>query len=79
MRVVGDSAAYMREGDWIAALLGRPVESQPRQSPDQIPAARAFWDLSHLNANLPAVARLEERVVLRERDGAALAVADQMV
>ncbi len=72
MRAVGDSVAYMRAGDWIAALLGRAVELQPRQSPDQIPAARAFWDLSHLNANLPAVARLEERVVLRERDGAAL-------
>lgn len=39
---------------------------------DEIPAAREFWDLSHLNANLPDVARFEERVVLRERDGVPL-------
>ena len=69
---MSDSAAYMRAGNWIAALLGRPVELQPRQSPDDIPAARDFWDLSHLNTNLPTLARFEERVVLRERDGVAL-------
>jgi hypothetical protein len=51
-------ASYMRAGNWIAALLGRPVEFPPRQSPDQIPGARDFWDLFHLNTNLPALARV---------------------
>ena len=68
------STASLRRqsGGWVSAVLGRPVTLQPRRSPDEIPAARAFWDLSHLNHELPEVARFEERVVLRERDGVAL-------
>lgn len=58
--------------NWISALLGRPVEPRPRRSVDEIPAARDFWDLSHLNANLPDIGRFEERVTLRRRDGVAL-------
>ena len=58
--------------DWVSAVMGRPVTLQPRRSPDEIPAARALWDLSHLNEALPDVERFEERVVLRERDGVAL-------
>lgn len=61
-----------RTANWISAVLGRPVEPKPRRSPDEIPAARAFWDLSHLNVNLPDLARFEEKVVLRERAGVAL-------
>ena len=58
--------------NWISALLGRTVEPRPRRSVDEIPAAREFWDLSHLNANLPELARFEDRVTLRERDTVAL-------
>ena len=56
----------------MSAVLGRPVEPKPRRSPAEIPAARDFWDLSHLLVELPALARFEERVVLRERDGVPL-------
>jgi acetyl esterase len=69
---MSDSAARFVPDNWISALLGRPVEPRPRRSADEIPAARDFWDLSHLNTNLPEVARFEERVLLRERDGVAL-------
>ena len=61
-----------KAANWVSALLGRPVELQPRRSPEEIPAARDFWDLSHLIVNLPDLARFEERVVLRERAGVAL-------
>ena len=68
-----DRDPHVVADNWISALLGRPVEPQPRRSVDEIPAAREFWDLSHLNTNLPEVARFEERVKLRERNGVALA------
>jgi acetyl esterase len=58
--------------DWVSQLFGRPVSLPPRTSVDQIPAARAFWDLAHLNEDLPALGEVHERVVLRERDGVAL-------
>jgi len=58
--------------DWISQLLGRPVTLPPRTSVDQIPAARAFWDLSHVNRDLPELAAVHDRVVLREREGLAL-------
>jgi acetyl esterase len=58
--------------DWLSQLLGRPVTLPPRTSVDQIPAARAFWDLSHVNRDLPELAAVHERVVLRERAGLAL-------
>lgn len=69
---MSDSPETTKAENWISALLGRPVELRPRRSVDEIPAARDFWDLSHLNTNLPAVSRFEERVVLREREGVAL-------
>ena len=58
---------------WISQLLGRNVQPAPRSSPDDIPAARAFWDLSHLNQDLPELAAVHERVVLRSRGGEDLA------
>jgi acetyl esterase len=50
-------------------MLGREVKLSPRKSPDEIPAARAFWNLEHLNQNLPEMAAVHERVVLRSRQG----------
>jgi acetyl esterase len=67
-----DRSGGIKPANWISAVLGRPFEPQPRRSPDDIPAARAFWDLSHLIVDLPELARFEERVVLREREGIAL-------
>ena len=67
-----NSDTHFVADNWISAVLGRPFEPRPRRSVDEIAAGRDFWDLSHLNANLPDVARFEERVVLRERDGVAL-------
>ena len=69
---MSDPAERIVPGNWISALLGRLVEPNPRRSVDEIPSAREFWDLSHLNANLPDVAQFEERVVLRERNGVPL-------
>jgi acetyl esterase len=57
---------------WISQLLGREVQLKPRQSPDEIPAARKFWDVSqfdHINKDLPDLAAFHERVVLRSRQG----------
>ncbi|MEZ2126637.1 MULTISPECIES: alpha/beta hydrolase [unclassified Sinorhizobium] len=54
--------------NWIAQLLERDVKLSPRQSPDEIPAARELWDLSHLNQDLPELAQVHERVVLRTRE-----------
>jgi acetyl esterase len=50
-------------------MFGREVVLKPRKSPDEIPAAREFWDLSHLNQDLPEMAVVHERVVLRTRKG----------
>ena len=50
---MADPDAQFGADNWISALLGRPFESQPRRSVDEIAAAREFWDLSHLNTNLP--------------------------
>ena len=58
-----------RPSSWIAEMLGREVKLSPRKSPDEIPAARAFWNLEHLNQNLPEMAAVHERVVLRSRQG----------
>jgi acetyl esterase/lipase len=58
---------------WISELLGRDVTLTPRQSPDEIPAARQFWDLRHLNQDLPKLAAFHERVVLRTRGNTDLA------
>jgi acetyl esterase len=55
--------------NWISQLLGRDVRPVPRTSPDEIPAARGFWDLSHLNRDLPKLGAVHERVVLRNRGG----------
>src|SRR5262249_52212584 len=52
---------------WISELLNRDVSLAPRQSPDEIPAARQLWDLRHLNQDLPALAAFHERVLLRTR------------
>jgi acetyl esterase len=54
---------------WISQLFRRDVQLAPRQSPDEIPAARQLWDLSHLNQDLPDLAAFHERVVLRTRRG----------
>jgi acetyl esterase len=54
---------------WISQLLGRDVRLAPRQSPDEIPAARQLWDLRHLNQDLPELAAFHERVLLRTRRG----------
>jgi acetyl esterase len=55
--------------NWISQMLGRDVRLAPRQSPDEIPAARQLWDLRHLNDNLPDLAAFHERVLLRTRRG----------
>jgi acetyl esterase len=55
--------------NWISQMLGREVKLSPRKSPDEIPAARALWNLDHLNQNLPEMGRVNERVVLRTRKG----------
>jgi acetyl esterase len=52
---------------WISELLDRDVVLAPRQSPDEIPAARKLWDLRHLNQDLPELAAFHERVLLRTR------------
>jgi hypothetical protein len=52
---------------WISELLDRDVVLAPRQSPDEIPAARKFWNLRHLNQDLPQLAAFHERVLLRTR------------
>jgi acetyl esterase len=52
---------------WISELLNRDVNLAPRQSPDEIPAARQLWDLRHLNQDLPELAAFHERVLLRTR------------
>lgn len=58
---------------WIELLLGRPPEAGPPiVSVEMIPERRKFFDLSELNADLPNLARFDERVVLRERDDVAL-------
>jgi acetyl esterase len=54
---------------WISQLLNRDVKLTPRQSPSEIPAARSLWDLDHLNRDLPAMAQVHERVLLRSRQG----------
>jgi acetyl esterase len=57
---------------WISQLLGREVQLKPRQSPDEIPAARVFWDVEnfeHVNKDLPDLAAFHENVVLRTRQG----------
>jgi acetyl esterase len=53
----------------MSQLLGRNVHPAPRSSPDEIPGSRASWDLSHLNRDLPHLAAVHERVVLRSRRG----------
>jgi acetyl esterase len=53
--------------NWISRLLDRNVHLVPRSSPADIPGARAFWDLSHLNRDLPDVAEVHEKVVMRSR------------
>jgi acetyl esterase len=52
---------------WISELLNRDINLAPRQSPDEIPAARQLWDLRHLNQELPKLAGFHERVLLRTR------------
>jgi len=52
---------------WISELLNRDVSLAPRQSPEEIPAARKLWDLRHLNQDLPELAAFHERVLLRAR------------
>lgn len=60
---------YGEYENWISAVLDRRVTPQPRRSPDEIPAARAFWDLSHLNEHLPEFREVHEAVELRSREG----------
>ena len=43
----------MTKKHWISRLVGHDARPAPVRSPADIPAARAFWDLSHLNADLP--------------------------
>lgn len=64
---------YGQYENWISAVLGRHVTPQPRKSPEEIPAAREFWDLSHINRNLPELRELHEDVELRRREGHRLA------
>jgi acetyl esterase/lipase len=58
-----------RPSSWIAEMFGREVKLSPRKSPDEIPAARVFWNLEHLNQNLPEMGAVHERVALRSRGG----------
>ena len=60
---------YGEYENWISAVLARHITPQARQSPDEIPAARAFWDLSHINRNLPDLAVVHDSVQLRQRNG----------
>jgi len=55
--------------NWIEQLLERSVKLSPRQSPDEIPAARELWNLAHLNQDLPDLAQFHENVVLRTKNG----------
>lgn len=60
---------------WVSQLFHRPIELSVRTSPDQIPSAREFWDLTnlpHLLEDLPSLGAVHEDVVLREREGVAL-------
>lgn len=60
---------------WVSQLFHRPIALSIRTSPDQIPAAREFWDLAnlpHLTEDLPKVGAVYEDVMLRERDGVRL-------
>jgi acetyl esterase len=59
--------------NWISLLVGQEVQIPPPQSFDDIHAARAAYDFSALNAELPDVAEFHEEVVLRERQGIELA------
>jgi acetyl esterase len=51
--------AHPDNSGWLSLLLGREVEDVAPVSLDDIPAARAAFDLSHLNEGLPPVRRRE--------------------
>ena len=59
--------------NWMSLLVGQPLDAAPPTSVDQIPAIRALMDFPNLNVDLPDLAAVHERVVLRERDGVELA------
>ncbi len=55
----------------MALLLGKPLNLSDLTAVEQLPLARAAYDLSGVNTDPPAVARIET-VTLREREGACL-------
>ncbi len=66
--------AHASNDGWLSLLLGRNVVDEPPVSVEEIPAARAGFDLRHLEDNLPEVAQRYEGLVLRSRDGEDLTV-----
>ena len=66
--------AHSSNDGWLSLLLGRDIVDEPPSSVDEIPAARAGFDLRHLEVDLPDVAHRHEGLVLRTGDGGDLAV-----
>ena len=58
--------------NWISLLAGRPVKAVPANSIDEIPAQRMRTVNPDANKNLPEMAEVYEKVIIRESDGFAL-------
>ena len=58
--------------NWISLLAGRPVKAVPANSIDEIPAQRMRTVNPDANKNLPEMAEVHEKVIIRERGGFAL-------
>ena len=59
--------------NWIQHVVSRPELGRPVTAVEEIPGRRSFFDTGVLNVDLPEMAEVHERVVLRERDGLELA------
>ena len=55
--------------NWLSLLVGMEIDPPPLMSPEELPHIRAAIDFSGLNVDMPRVAEVHDRVVLRERDG----------
>ena len=60
---------HPNNNNWISLLVGEQVDAPPVQSIDELPHIRAAMDFTHLNTDMPQMAEIHERVVLRRRDG----------
>jgi acetyl esterase len=58
--------------NWIQHVVTRPELGRPVTAVEEIPERREFFDVGALNVDLPEMAALHERVVLREREGVEL-------